>query len=81
MSSIDSRPTDRRISPGFTPVVSCSSSVSWLWVVDAGWMTSERTSPMLARWLCSSSASTKRLPASRPPLSTNAGTEPAPFGV
>ena len=36
MSSIDSRPTDRRTRPGYTPVAACSASVSWLWVVEAG---------------------------------------------
>jgi hypothetical protein len=76
MSSIVSRPTDRRTRPGCTPVVSCSSSVSWLWVVLAGWMARLRTSPMLATWLCSSRASTNFCPASLPPLITNAGTEP-----
>jgi MFS family permease len=59
--------------PGGAP---CSSAVSWLWVVEAGWMTRLRTSPMLATWLCSSRPSTNFLPASRPPLISNAGTEP-----
>ncbi len=76
MSSIDSRPTERRTRPGSTPVAACSTSVSWEWVVDAGWMARLRTSPMLATWLCRSRPSTKRWPASLPPLITNAGTEP-----
>ena len=46
-----SSPTERRTRPGVTPVVSCCSGVSCECVVEAGWMTSERTSPMLARWL------------------------------
>src|SRR6516225_10389471 len=36
MSSMPSMPTASRTSPGLTPVVSCSSGVSWAWVVDAG---------------------------------------------
>ena len=47
-----SMPTASRTSPGVTPgqlllrgELEC--------VVDAGWMTSERTSPMFATWLCS----------------------------
>ena len=52
MSSIPSMPTARRTSPGVTPAGSCSSGVSCEWVVDAGWITSERTSPMFATWLC-----------------------------
>ncbi len=59
MSSSVSRPTDRRTRPGSTPVVTCSCSVSWECVVEAGWMARLRTSPMLATWLCSSRASTK----------------------
>ena len=36
ISSIDSRPTDNLIRSGVTPVVVCSASVNWEWVVDAG---------------------------------------------
>ena len=36
MSSMVSMPTDRRTRSGDTPVVVCSASVSWEWVVDAG---------------------------------------------
>ena len=56
-----SRPTASRTRPGVTPVASCSSAVSCECVVDAGWITRLRTSPMLATWLCSSSASTNAL--------------------
>ena len=76
MSSTFSRPTERRTRPGSTPVDTCSTSLSWEWVVLAGWMTRLRTSPMLATWLCSASASTNFWPASLPPAMTNAGTEP-----
>ena len=67
--------------PGVTPVASCSSGVSWACVVDAGWITSDRTSPMLATWLCSVSALTNALPASTPPASSNASTAPVPLGA
>ena len=64
MSSMPSMPTASRTKPGLTPADSCSAALSWAWVVDAGWITSERTSPMLATWLCSFSALTNALPAS-----------------
>ena len=35
MSSMPSSPTDSRTRPGVTPVASCSSPESWLWVVLA----------------------------------------------
>ena len=81
MSSMPSMPTARRTSPGVTPVASCSSGDSCACVVDAGWMTSERTSPMLATWLCSVRALTNALPASTPPASSNASTAPVPLGA
>ena len=46
-----------------TPAAACCASSSWRCVVDAGWMTSVRVSPMLARWLISCAASMKRIPA------------------
>ena len=61
MSSMPSMPTASRTRPGVTPVASCSAAESWLCVVEAGWITRQRTSPMLATWLCSSSASTNAL--------------------
>ena len=76
-----SSPTDRRTRPGVTPVVSCCSGVSCECVVDAGWMISERTSPMLARWLNSSTLSTSARPASTPPFSSNDTTAPTPLGA
>src|SRR5665811_1417387 len=81
MSSMCSMPTARRTSPGVTPEKACSSGVSWLCVVDAGWMTSERTSPMFATCECSSSAETNACPAAEPPSISNASTAPAPRGV
>ena len=50
------------------------------WVVDAGWMTSDRTSPMFARLVNSSSASVNVCPASTPPLISNATIGPPPRG-
>ena len=51
MSSMNSMPTASRTRPGVTPDASWSSGESCAWVVDAGWMTNERTSPILATWL------------------------------
>ena len=76
-----SMPTASRTSPGVTPVASCSSGVSWACVVDAGWITSDRTSPMFATWLCRVSALTNAFPASMPPASSNASTAPVPLGA
>ena len=68
MSSIDSRPIERRTKSSVTPVSSCSSAVSCECVVVAGWMQSDLASPMLARCENSFVLSTNRRPASRPPL-------------
>ena len=76
-----SMPTASRTRPGVTPVANCSSADSCAWVVEAGWITSERTSPMLATWLCSVRASTNALPAGTPPASSNASTAPVPLGA
>ena len=81
MSSMCSMPTARRTRPGVTPAARRPSSLPWLCVVDAGWIASERTSPMFATWLCSSSPSTKRRPASTPPAISKEITAPAPFGA
>ncbi len=69
MSSTCSMPIDRRTSSGATPAACSSSSVSWEWVAEAGWMTRDLASPLLARCENSWSSSTKRDPASRPALS------------
>ena len=47
---------------------SCSSDSCW-WVVEAGWMTSVRASPMFARWLTQlAPISMNASPAARPPV-------------
>src|SRR5699024_367255 len=48
MSSMCSMPTLRRTKPGSMPAARCSCSLSCEWVVEAGWMTRLRTSPMFA---------------------------------
>jgi hypothetical protein len=50
------------------------------WVVEAGWMTSERQSPTLARCENSFSASMKARPCSRLPRRSKLNTEPQPRG-
>src|SRR5579884_797977 len=67
-SSTVSRPMERRMKSGVTPVSYCSSGVSCEWVVLAGWMMSDLASPTLARWEKSSTLRINCLPASRPPL-------------
>ena len=64
MSSMCSRPTASRTSPGLTPAAASAASSSWECVVEAGWITRERTSPMLATLECSARASPKAMPAS-----------------
>ena len=48
--------------------------------VEAGWMTSVRVSPTLARCEHSSTSPMKRSPASRPSASPKENTAPGPFG-
>ena len=50
------------------------------WVVDAGWITSERQSPTLARCENSCSASMKATPCAREPRRSKLNTEPQPRG-
>ena len=78
MSSASSMPTERRTRSAGTPAATSASSDSWRWVVLAGWMISVRASPMLARWLHSSTDSTRRRAASRPPCTPNDSTAPGP---
>ena len=80
MSSGSSIPTLMRTTPGSTPASSSCCSVSWAWVVDAGWMTRVFASPMLARWLARFTDSMNFWPPSRPPFTTKENTEPGPFG-
>jgi hypothetical protein len=47
-----------------TGAITFCSSVSWRWVVEAGWITSERVSPTLARWEKSCRFDTSASPAS-----------------
>ena len=62
-SSASSRPIDSRIVPAPMPARASAASSIRKCVVDAGWMTSERQSPTLARCENSFSASMKRRPA------------------
>src|SRR5262249_35146103 len=48
MSRTSSIPTDSRTISGVTPVARCSSADSCWCVVEAGWITSDLASPMLA---------------------------------
>lgn len=63
-SSICSIPTDRRIMSGVTPTTRKSSGVSCLWVVEAGWLTSDFASPRFTRRLKSFTALKNLSPAS-----------------
>ncbi len=74
-------PTERRTSSGVTPVAACSSTESCGWVVEAGWMTSDLASPMLARSEKSFSALMKLLPALKPPLMPKVMRPLAPSGI
>ena len=56
-------PTDSRTISGVTPVARCSSSLSCWCVVEAGWITSDLASPMLASRLNSLTALMNVLPA------------------
>ena len=66
MSSRSSRPMLRRTSSGSTPAASSAASESWRCVVEAGWMTSVRVSPTLARCEHRSTASMNASPAGAP---------------
>ena len=79
-SSTDSRPTDSRTVPGPTPAAWSSSSLSWRWVVLAGWMIRLFASPTLARCDQSVTLRMRSCPPSRPPAQSNENTAPAPSG-
>ena len=68
MSSMCSMPMERRMSSGVMPPARCCSSLSWEWVVVAGWMARDLASPTLARCLKSLRESMNFAPASAPPL-------------
>src|SRR5581483_7165754 len=80
MSSMSSMPIDKRIMSGDTPALICSSSESWRWVVDAGWMTSVFASPTLARCEKNCNDSMNLMPASTPPLMPKVRIDPQPLG-
>ena len=73
-------PTLRRTVPALIPAAARPASSSWECVVVAGWIASERTSPMLARLENRLRASMKAAPASRPPARSKVRIEPAPRG-
>ena len=79
-SSASSRPIERRIVPGPMPARTSAASSMRKCVVEAGWMTSERQSPTLARCENSFSASMKARPCSREPRRSKLNTEPQPRG-
>ena len=57
-------PIDSRTTSGPAPERIFAASSSWLWVVEAGWITSERVSPTLARCENSFRFDTRLTPAS-----------------
>ncbi len=73
---MSSMPTDRRTVAGEMPARSRPCSSDCEWVVVAGWTTSERTSPMLARLECSFRASMNAQASSWPPTTSKERTEP-----
>src|SRR5712672_1984592 len=64
MSSLSSSPIDNRTTSGPAPACTFWASDSWRWVVEAGWMISERVSPILARCENSFTFDTSLTPAS-----------------
>ena len=81
MSSMCSMPIDSLTMSSDTPARFSSSGESWRWVVEAGWQASDLASPILTSRVISFSASWKRAPPSRPPLTPKVKTAPAPFGA
>ena len=64
----DRQPHEARGDAGGQPAPRRRAGCAWC---DAGWMTRLRTSPMLARWLCSSARRRTACPASTPPRRSN----------
>src|ERR1700743_933181 len=79
-SATDSVPTESRTVPGPTPAARSSSSLSWRWVVLAGWMIRLFASPTFARWDQSDTPRMRSWPPARPPAQSNENTAPAPSG-
>src|SRR4029077_12546167 len=79
-SSTDSVPTDSRTVPGPTPAARSSSSLSWRWVVLAGWMIRLLASPTFARCDHSDTPRIRSCPPTRPPAQSKEKTAPAPRG-
>ena len=72
ISSISSMPMLSRMKSGLTPAPTISSSLSWLWVVVAGWIARLLASPTFARWLKSFRLSMNRRPGFQPALDAKA---------
>ena len=79
MSSMSSMPTESRMVDSLIPAARSAGSSDWECVVEAGWTTSDRTSPTLARSECSFKASMNFHAVSRPPSMSNENTEPGYF--
>ena len=79
-SSTFSIPMERRIVFGLMPWSRSSSSVHWLCVVVAGWITSDLTSATFASRENSSRLSMKSLAVCASPLISNVKIDPPPFG-
>src|SRR4051812_38899332 len=79
-SSALSVPTDSRTVPARTPEAASSASLSWRWVVLAGWMIRLFASPTLARCDQRVTPRIRSCPPSRPPSQSKENTAPAPRG-
>ena len=80
MSSMCSVPMDRRMVLGRMPWSASCCSVSWLWVVVAGWMTRLLTSATLASREKIFRLSMNLWASAWPPLISKVKMEPPPFG-
>ena len=78
-SSTFSMPTESRSMFGYTPAATCSASLSWECVVDAGCTIRDLASPTLPTWSISSSLSTNAAAASKPPFTLKVSTPPKPL--
>ena len=78
MSSAFSNPSEMRSSVGVTPAAARSASLSCLWVVDAGWVTTVIESPIMTMLAASRSDSTKRTVLSSVPFSSTLKTAEEP---